>query len=102
MKTSNYNIRLDPDIKAKAENTFAVYGLTLSDAINVFLHKSILEYGFPFDLREPKPTAELLRAMEETEQIAKEYADGTRKAEPFTNARDMIMEILSEEGGDDV
>jgi DNA-damage-inducible protein J len=100
MKTTTYNSRLDPVIKAKAEKTFAVFGLNLSEAINVFLHKSIMECGFPFDVRELKPSAMLLKAMQETEQIRKEYADGTRKAIPFTNAHDMMQEILSEE--DDV
>jgi DNA-damage-inducible protein J len=100
MKTTNYNIRLDPMVKAEAEKTFAVFGLNLSEAINVFLHKSIIECGFPFDVREPKPSVMLLEAIQETEQIRKEYANGTRKPIPFTNAHDMIQEILSEK--DDV
>ena len=69
MKTSNYNVRLDPEIKAKAEETFAEFGLNLSEAINVFLHMSIKQRGFPFEIREPKFTAETLSAIQETEQI---------------------------------
>ena len=41
MKTTNYSIRFDPEIKKKTEETFAEFGLNLSDAINVFLHMSI-------------------------------------------------------------
>jgi DNA-damage-inducible protein J len=51
MKTSNYSIRINPAVKAEAEKTFAVFGLNLSEAITVFLHKSIMERGFPFSLR---------------------------------------------------
>jgi len=102
VKTTNYNIRLDPDIKAQAEQTFAVFGLNLSDAINVFLHTSILHHGFPFDLREPKLKQEVLQAMEETEQVLAEYANGTRTPKPFTNGHDMIQEILAEADEDDV
>jgi len=51
MKTANYNIRLNPDIKAKAERIFAAFGLNLSEAINIFLHKSIMEHGLPFEVR---------------------------------------------------
>ena len=102
MKTANYNIRIDPIIKAKAEDTFAVFGLNLSEAINVFLHKAIMEHGFPFEVRESKPTVKLLHAIEETDQIIAEYRKGTRKPEPFTNAHDMILEILSEEDEIDV
>lgn len=61
MKTANYNIRLDPEVKSKAEETFATFGLNLSEAINVFLHTSIIYRGFPFKVR--RPNADLLRAM---------------------------------------
>ena len=97
VKTTNYNIRLDPDVKAKAEKTFAAFGLNLSEAINVFLHTSILRCGFPFELREPRLSLGVLQAMEETEQLLNEYSKGTREAEPFTNAHDLLQEILDEE-----
>ena len=102
MKTASYNIRLDPTIKAEAEKTFAAFGLNLSEAINIFLHKAIMECGFPFEVRDPKPSVMLLEAMQETEQIRKEYADGPRKFIPFTNAHDMIQEILAEKDQDGV
>lgn len=47
-KTSHINIRIEPDVKAKAEAVFAALGISLTDAINVFLYTSILEGGFPF------------------------------------------------------
>lgn len=90
MKTANYNIRLNPDIKAKAEETFAEFGLNLSEAINVFLHMSIKRCGFPFEIREPRLKAETLLAMQETEQIIAEYDNGIRVPKPFTNAREMF------------
>lgn len=101
MKTTNYNIRLDPDVKAQAEQTFAVFGLNLSEAINVFLHTSILHHGFPFELREPRLKAEVLQAMEETEQILREYADGTRTPKPYTNAREMFAAMDLEDAMED-
>ena len=100
MKTTNYNIRLDPDVKAQAEKTFAVFGLNLSEGINVFLHASILRRGFPFDIREPKLNTDVLFAMEETEALLSEYAKGTRNPELFTNAHALIQEILNEEDED--
>jgi DNA-damage-inducible protein J len=53
MKTTNYNIRLNPEIKAKSEEIFSAFGLNLSDAINIFLHKSIMDKGLPFEVRQP-------------------------------------------------
>ena len=90
MKTANYNIRLDPLIKNRAEETFAEFGLNLSEAINVFLHMSIKRRGFPFEIREPQLNAETLSAMQETEQILEEYANGSRAPKSFSNAREMF------------
>ena len=90
MKTANYNLRLDPSVKIKAEETFSEFGLNLSEAINVFLHMSIKQRGFPFEIHEPKLNAETLLAMQETEQILEEYENGTRKPKPVSNAHDLF------------
>ena len=50
-KTANINVRIDPEVKKEAENVFSSFGITLSDAINIFLRKSIMSGGIPFDLR---------------------------------------------------
>jgi len=102
MKTTNYSIRLDPDIKAKAEKTFSEFGLNLSEAINVFLHMSIKRCGFPFEIRDPKLNAETLLAIQETEQILTEYKDGTRTPKSFANAREMFsaMDLEDKMEGD--
>jgi DNA-damage-inducible protein J len=104
MKTANYNIRLDPAIKIKAEETFAGFGLNLSEAINVFLHMSIKQRGFPFEIREPRLNAEALLAIQETEHILGEYINKTRTQKTFYNAREMfaVMDAEDEaEGGDE-
>jgi DNA-damage-inducible protein J len=69
MKTSTYNIRLDPTVKADAEKTFAAFGLNLSEAITVFLHKAIMEHGFPFDVRPSKPNAMLQSSLQEADVL---------------------------------
>jgi DNA-damage-inducible protein J len=68
MKTTTYNIRLDPVVKADAEKTFAAIGLNLSEAITVFLHKAIEAYGFPFDVR-LTPNERLRAAMREADAM---------------------------------
>ena len=101
MKTTNYSIRLDPVIKARAEETFSAFGLTLSDAINVFLHMSIKWSGFPFEVREPKLNAETLLAIQETEQIISEYKEGARTPKPFVNAHEMFAAMDLEDESED-
>jgi len=97
MKTANYNIRLDPSVKAQAEETFAGFGLNLSEAINVFLHMSIKQRGFPFEIREPQLSAETLLAMQETEQILDEYSNGSRTQKSFSNAREIFAQMDAED-----
>lgn len=102
MKTANYNIRLDPAIKAKAEETYAEFGLNLSEAINVFLHMSIKWAGFPFEVRNPKLNAETILALQETEGIVEEYNNGTRTLRTFTNAREMFAAMDAEDEAEGV
>ncbi len=64
-KTANINLRIDPKIKEQAEIVYDKLGLTLADAINIFLKKSITEDGLPFDLK--KTSLQI-----EQEMIAKE------------------------------
>jgi len=104
MKTANYNIRLDPIVKAEAEKTYAEFGLNLSEAINVFLHMSIKWAGFPFDVRNPKLNAETLLAIQETEDILEEYNSGKRTTKTFANTKDMFAAMDAEDSaeGEDV
>ncbi len=62
-KTANLNIRIDPETKSQAENLFKNFGLTVSDAVNVFLHQSLLCGGIPFELK--IPNKETLKALDD-------------------------------------
>lgn len=42
-KTANINIRIDPETKSNAEKLFSAFGITITDAINIFLHKALME-----------------------------------------------------------
>ena len=53
-KTAAISMRIDPEVKSDAESIFSSLGLSLTEAINVFLHMSILEGGLPFDVRQPR------------------------------------------------
>ena len=97
MKTANYNIRLDPEVKAKAEETYAGFGLNLSEAINVFLHMSIKWKGFPFEVRELKLNTDTLLAIKETENILDGYKNGSRIQKSFTSASDMFAAMDTED-----
>ena len=80
MKTATLNMRVDPSVKEEAETVYAQFGMNLTDAVNVFLHKSIMEGGLPFDLRQPRYNAETELAMREARDIAAGRVAATRYA----------------------
>ncbi len=47
------DIYLDSDITIQAKEIFKKYGVSLSDAINMFLTQSVLEKGLPFEIKTP-------------------------------------------------
>ena len=59
-KTDMFRFRINPGVRQSLESIYAKNGLTLTDAINVFLQQSINVGGFPFPVTEDN--AELLRA----------------------------------------
>ena len=68
-KTANLNIRIDPEIKSQAEELFASLGMTITNAVNMFLHQSLLEYRLPFQPHQPQYNEETLAAIQETKDI---------------------------------
>lgn len=50
-KTSSIHIRIDPETKAGAEQLFSHFGLTVTDAINIFLHHSLMVGGLLFEVK---------------------------------------------------
>jgi len=59
------NIYLDINIKDQAKEIFSRYGLSLSQAVNIFLTQSVLNRGLPFDVKIPND--ETLEAMRDVE-----------------------------------
>ena len=55
-RTAEVKTRTTAQIKADAAAVYARWGISLSDAINIFLAKSIDVGGLPFDMRPDTPT----------------------------------------------
>lgn len=47
-KTSTFQMRINPEIKNQAEQIFQNCGMTLTDAINIFIQQSMNVGGLPF------------------------------------------------------
>ena len=58
---------LNAEVKKKAKEILSRYGLSLSDAVNIFLTQVVLEKGIPFRIRIPN---------KETQKVLKEVREG--------------------------
>ena len=76
--TTMVHVRVDEQIKAQATETLASMGLTVSDAVRVFLMRVVADKQMPFAIK--APNAETRAAMIEADEIAR--AHGAR----FTSA----------------
>lgn len=54
--TTMVHVRVDENIKAQATETLASMGLTVSDAIRVFLTRVVADKELPFALKAPNAT----------------------------------------------
>ena len=61
------HVRIDEQLKEKAAETLDTMGLSLSDAVRVFLVRVVAETQMPFSLK--VPNAETLSSMAEADEI---------------------------------
>lgn len=92
-KTANINIRIDPETKSSAEALFSSFGITVTDAINIFLRKSIMEGGLPFEMKQPRYNEETEAAMDEAKAIMK----GQVQTKRYPSARVLFKELDGED-----
>ncbi len=91
-KTASLNIRLDSEIKKAAETVYSRYGLSLAEAVTVFLHQSCNVGGLPFDLRPAHPNAESLAAIAEAQRISRDPA-----VKGYRNLDALFEDLVSDE-----
>ena len=65
--TSMLHIRVDKDVKEQAAEALAAMGLSVPDAVRLFLRRVVVEQAFPLELK--VPNAETRAAMEESRAI---------------------------------
>lgn len=87
-KSAVLNIRIDPTTKQEAEQLFSSFGLTVTDAVNVFLNQSLMEGGFPFEIKRPRYNVE-------TEQTINDARNG-KDVQAFDTMDEMFEELNDE------
>ncbi|MES2048716.1 MAG: type II toxin-antitoxin system RelB/DinJ family antitoxin [Pseudomonadota bacterium] len=65
--TSMLHVRVDDETKELASEALASMGLSMSDAVRLFLRRVIVDQAFPLELK--VPNAETRAAMEESRSM---------------------------------
>ena len=83
MSTSKMiHIRVDDDLKEQATEALAAIGLSVSDAVRLFLKRVVIEQALPLELK--VPNAETQKAIKESR------ATGRAR---FATAKDLLDEL---------
>jgi len=91
-KTATINMRVDPEVKADAESIFSSLGMTLTEAINIFLHKAVIEGGLPFDVRQPRYNVATEQAIQEARKIMAGKIDAPTYDSPLEMLENLDLE----------
>jgi len=64
-KSETLHIRVNENTRANAEKTLGLLGISISEAVNMFLHQIPLVGGLPFDVKVPlAPESVIVRSKE--------------------------------------
>lgn len=85
-KTDTLHVRVEPTVKQRAEQTLNDLGLSITEAINVFLNQVILNDGIPFEIRKPKFNKETVQAIEDVK-------NGKNLSKTFNSVEEMFKEL---------
>lgn len=80
MSTVAKNFRIDSELSDQASKLLEGLGLSMSQAVSMFLRQVVLQQGLPFEVKYPKRSGELLDAIEEAKRLeadprTKHYTD---------------------------
>lgn len=87
--TSAINVNVDAKVKEEATAILKDLGLNMSTAINMFLVQVIKKDGIPFEIVNPKPSKDLIRALKELEDME----TGKKDYKTFDNVDDLMKDL---------
>ena len=80
MSTVAKNFRIDSELNDQATKLLEGLGLSMSQAVSMFLRQVVLHHGLPFKVEYPQYSKELMEAIEDAKQLeanpnTKRYTD---------------------------
>ena len=87
--TTAISVQVDRQDKELATGILNNLGLNMSTYVNMAIKQLINKDGVPFEVVNPRPSKELLEAIQEGEDIL----NGKVKAKSYTNMYDMLKDL---------
>jgi len=75
-KTATLNLRVNPDVKRKAEEILSQLGIPMSTAIDIYLKQIALTGGIPFAVTLPKAPVSVNAELMTTDEIHAKLKEG--------------------------
>lgn len=98
-KSSNLYVRIEPDVKEQAEKVFEGLGISMSNAVGLFLKQVVINQGIPFELKLAPVKFRSVNTLSEAEfnaEIERGYSDSlTGKGRPATEVFSDIRKGLN-------
>ncbi|MEE1315007.1 MAG: type II toxin-antitoxin system RelB/DinJ family antitoxin [Faecalimonas sp.] len=86
--TTNISIRMDSELKKRADSLFEELGMNITTAFNIFVRQTLREGRIPFDISINNPNKQTVAAMLEAERIAE---DSSIKA--YTDVEELFSDL---------
>ncbi len=87
--TTAISVQVDRKDKELATGILSNLGLNMSTYVNMAIKQLINKDGVPFEVVNPRPSKELLEALQEGEDIL----NGKVKAKSYTNMYEMLKDL---------
>jgi len=75
-KTTTLNLRVNPDVKRRAEEVLSQLGIPMSTAIDIYLKQISMTGGIPFAVTLPKAPVSVNADLMTTDEIHAKLKDG--------------------------
>ena len=95
-KAETLHIRVNEQVKANAEETLDMLGISISEAVNMFLCQVNLTGGLPFAVKLPAPERIIVRSKSDLESKLDEAEDNLR-AGRVSSAEDVFEKLRNKQ-----
>jgi DNA-damage-inducible protein J len=85
VQTSMLHIRVEDDVKEQATEALTAMGLSMSEAVRLFLRRVVIDQAFPLELK--VPNAQTLEAMQESRAMM------AKRRTQFTSADELFADL---------